>query len=112
LGQQKHDLVFLYMRAADVFILDSGYEGLAHVLLEAMLAEIPIIASDKGGNPELIVDKKNGLLVPYGNAEDLAEAIKTVLENPSLAKGFVNKSKEKVKHFQWDRLIKEVLNIL
>ena len=112
LGSCSHSLTFLYMKAADVFILDSGYEGLAHVLLEAMLAEVPIIASDKGGNPELICDQENGLLVPYGDTEALKKAINAILENQDLAKKFINNSREKVKDFNWDRLVREVLSII
>ncbi|MBA7620642.1 D-inositol-3-phosphate glycosyltransferase [subsurface metagenome] len=112
LGSCSHSSTFLYMKAADVFILDSGYEGLAHVLLEAMLAEVPIIASDKGGNPELICDQENGFLVPYGDTEALRKAINAILENQDLAKKFINNSREKVKDFNWDRLVREVLSVI
>ncbi len=112
LGPLCHSLTFLYMKAADVFILDSGYEGLSHVILEAMLAEVPIIASNKGGNPELIKDQENGLLISYRDIEALLTAIKSILENQSLADKLVRNSREKIKDFNWDRLVREVISVI
>src|SRR5215207_8681816 len=65
----------LYMRAADYTALYSGYEGLSHTLLESLRAGTPVIASDKGGNPEVVRHGVNGLLVPYVNVGALAAAL-------------------------------------
>jgi glycosyltransferase involved in cell wall biosynthesis len=54
----------LYFRSADYTVLYSGYEGLSHTLLESLLAGTPVIASNKGGNPEVVRHGENGLLVP------------------------------------------------
>ena len=51
-------------RQPDVFTLHTRYEGLSHVMLEAMHAGTPIVASDVGGNAEVIESGRNGLLVP------------------------------------------------
>lgn len=75
LGRLAREQVTLYMRAADYFALYSGYEGLSHVLLESLRAGTPVIASDKGGNPEVVVHGVNGLLVPYVNVDVLAAAL-------------------------------------
>ena len=56
-GEDKkvpHDQMPYYFKAADIFVLNSGYEGLSHVILEAMSFGVPVIASREGGNPELI----------------------------------------------------------
>jgi glycosyltransferase involved in cell wall biosynthesis len=63
------------MLQSDVLVLDSGYEGLSHTLLEAGALGLPCIASDRGGNPEVIQDGVNGLLVPYGDVAALRAAL-------------------------------------
>jgi glycosyltransferase involved in cell wall biosynthesis len=75
LGQVRRDQMPLYMKAADYVALYSGYEGLAHTLLESLRAGTPVIASDKGGNPEVVRHGVNGLLVPYVSLEALAAAL-------------------------------------
>jgi len=76
--------VYKYLSQADVFVLPSIWgEGMPTVLLEAMLAGKPVIASNTGGIAELIMDGKTGLLVPPGDANALADKIKALLEAPS-----------------------------
>jgi glycosyltransferase involved in cell wall biosynthesis len=72
LGRVPRDSLALYMRAADYVALYSGYEGLSHTLLESLRVGTPVIASDKGGNPEVAQHGVNGLLVPYVNVEALS----------------------------------------
>ncbi len=76
LGKIEREQVDLYMRAADYTALYSGYEGLSHTLLESLRAGTPCIASDKGGNPEVIRHGENGLLVPYIDVDALTETIR------------------------------------
>ena len=66
----------LLLRAADYLVVYSAYEGLSHTLLEALAVGTPAIASRRGGNPEVIRDGVNGLLVPYPDAEALAAAVR------------------------------------
>ena len=54
-----------YLRAADVFLLNTRYEGLSHVLLEAMAARAPVVASDVGGNPEVVRHGRTGSSCPW-----------------------------------------------
>lgn len=69
-----------YLKAFDLFILSSRKEGLPYVLLEAGMAEIPVIASSVGGIPEIIQDKKNGLLVKkVSDTHELSVAIEKIL---------------------------------
>lgn len=64
-----------YLKAFDIFVLPSLKEGFPFVLLEAMTAQVPVIATQVGAIPEVIEDKKNGILVPPGNSSILAENI-------------------------------------
>lgn len=75
-----------YVRSADVFVLNSSYEGLSHALLEAMALGTPVIATDAGGNRELIEDGVTGLLVPPGDDEALYRALAQVAEDSAAAK--------------------------
>jgi glycosyltransferase involved in cell wall biosynthesis len=75
LGRMPRERLALYMKAADYLALYSGYEGLSHTLLEALRAGTPVIASDRGGNSEVVQHGVNGLLVPYVDVEALAAAL-------------------------------------
>ncbi len=86
-GAVDRDAVRAYMQASDLLVLASLYEGLSHVVLEAMAAGLPVVASDVPGNRELITDGVNGLLVPYGDVRRLADAIESLrADAPQLAR--------------------------
>lgn len=71
-----------YLSTFDIFVMPSRSEGLPYALLEAGLAEKPVIASDVGGVPEVIDDKRNGILVNAGNKQQLLEALTVLYDNP------------------------------
>lgn len=68
----------------DVFAFPSFMEASPNAVLEAMAAGVATVASNVGGIPEAIADRRNGLLVPPGDAEALAAAITTLIEQPEL----------------------------
>ena len=72
------------LAAADVFVLPSVWEGQALTLQEALRAGVPIVATRVGGNPEL-TGEDAAILVPPGDAQRLAEAVRAVLGDPTLA---------------------------
>lgn len=72
---------FKYIKALDVFVLPSVKEGFPWTILDAMAAKLPIIATSVGALPEIIDNGKNGILVEPKNPQQLAEAIKQLLEN-------------------------------
>lgn len=72
------------LRSADVFVLGSLREGISNTILEAMASGLPVVATDTGGNAELIAAGQTGALVPPGDAKALAAAIASYGCDPEL----------------------------
>jgi glycosyltransferase involved in cell wall biosynthesis len=68
------------MQAADAYLMSSVMEGLPMVLLEAAASGLPIVSTDVGGNREIVLEGKNGFLVPPGDPQALAEAIDKLMQ--------------------------------
>jgi glycosyltransferase involved in cell wall biosynthesis len=77
--------VLSHIRSADVFVLNSEYEGLSHVLIEAMMLGTPVIVTSAGGNTELVTEE-TGLLIPSKNDEALERALLAVAKDPGAAR--------------------------
>lgn len=75
-----------YYRDSDVFIMPSAAEGFGFVFLEAMYHAKPVIAANSGATPEVVRDGETGLLVDYGNVEQLASAITSLCVDSDLRK--------------------------
>jgi glycosyltransferase involved in cell wall biosynthesis len=88
LGNVPHAKIPLYIRAADVFVLNSLYEGLSHTLLEVQALGTPIIASRVCGNPEVVVDGESGLLVDPRDSQELVAAVRKLLSDSALRERF------------------------
>lgn len=85
-----------YYAISDIFILPSHSEGSPNVLLEAMAAGVPTVATAVGGLPEVLSNEVNALLVPKENPAQLATAIARLLNEQPLRQQFIEKSKEVV----------------
>ena len=75
---------YKYLKAFDIFILSSIKEGFPWVILEAMAAKLPIIATRVGALEEMLENGKSGILVESKNPRQMAEAIKYLLENETV----------------------------
>lgn len=73
------------MVALDILVSSSQYEGLPNVVMEAMAAMKPVVATAVGGTPELVIDGVTGFLAPPRNPKALANKIQVLLETPGLA---------------------------
>ncbi len=97
-----------YLKAFDIFVLPSLKEGLPYTILEAMLAETPIIATNVGGIPEMIENNVNGILIQSKNSQQLAEKILYLINNPEKAVVMAQKARKKVeKKFSLEKMIKK-----
>ena len=111
-GRLPHEELRAYLKASDIFILNTAYEGFSHQLLEAMAGGIPVVATDIGGNPELIQDGKDGLLVEYNNKEEIKWVILELLRNEKLRNTLIQNAKEKIREFSGEIMINETIKIL
>jgi glycosyltransferase involved in cell wall biosynthesis len=84
LGARSRDEVLRTLYAADAAVLPSRWENFPHLVVEALAVGTPVIASAVGGVPELVRHGENGLLVPSGDVDALAEAIQRLLADEAL----------------------------
>ena len=77
-----------YIKAFDIFALPSVKEGFPWAVLDAMAAKLPIVATNVGAMPEIIENGRNGLLVEPKDSEQLAEAMKRLLESERMRQEF------------------------
>jgi len=88
----------------DVFVVSSYLEGLCTSILDAMVAGVPVVATQAGGIPEVIKDGENGVLVPPRDPERLAGAVLRVLNDPELAHRLVETGYSRVREFSAERM--------
>jgi sugar transferase (PEP-CTERM/EpsH1 system associated) len=94
------------LRSLDCFVLPSLAEGISNTILEAMACGLPVIATNVGGNAELIEDGLSGLLVPPANSEALARAILHYFTDPATARRHGKTARRAVEtRFALDRMI-------
>ncbi len=111
-GRKSQEELATYLAAAGIFVLNSGYEGFSHQILEAMAAGTPVIATAVGGNKEVIRQGKNGFMVKYQDEFNLIEAIKSLWENPELREEFKKEGKKTAEHFSSEKMFEETIKVL
>ena len=84
------------MQASDLIVLPSHDEGMSNVVLEAMAAGCAVVASDVGGNPEVIVDGESGLLFAAGDADALTERLRALVADGRRRESIGRKARERI----------------
>ena len=95
------------LKVMDVFVSSSLWEGLPTVLLEAMAAGVPVVATDVSGSEELVKDGHTGLLVPPADVGSLSEAVWRLLRDPELAKRLVAAGQQWSRQFAIDSSVEQ-----
>ena len=111
-GKRSKEEALALMAAADVFVLNSTYEGLPHVVLEAMSLGLPVVATEIGGTPEVVENETNGLLIPSSEKEKLKKAILKLLSHPAELRRLSAGAKNTSKRFSFGRMVEETEMVL
>lgn len=106
-GRLSKEALGASIKAADVFVLNTAYEGLSHQLLEVMDLGVPIVTTHVGGNPELIKDGFSGLLVPFDDKEGMKKAIERIVHNEDFRIRLVQNARIRTKDFSQDRVVEQ-----
>lgn len=112
IGKKSPSEVAGYLAKSELFILNTGYEGFSHQLLEAMAADVPIITTAAGGNPELIRQGENGFMVKYNDEFNLIEAVRTLWQSPELREKFIANGHTTAVRFTPERMLQETKKVI
>lgn len=109
LGAVSQDRLPAYHATADVFVSPAlGQESFGLVLVEAMAAGVPVVASDIAGYREVVRDGRDGLLVPPGDHAALAAALHRVLSERSLAQSLRAAGRARGSRFEWNEVVDRI----
>ncbi len=107
-GKQQHSDIPLWINASDVICLPSLMEGLPNIMLEAFACGKPVVASEVGGVPEILISEQNGMLVKPKDARGLAEALSFSLHHRWDVKKIIKMSIKQ----DWSQVAQKVLKVL
>jgi len=100
------------LKASQMLVVPSRTESIPQVIKEAFYLKVPVIATNVGGNPELVVHQETGILVPPEDPEKLMIAINNLLDNEESRRNFANNAFEFInKNFSWDVLLEKYTNL-
>lgn len=110
---QYPDQVRQYLAALDVYALASGIDMSPLTLQEAQLMKKPVVATNAGGIPELMMDKETGFLVEKGDYEDWIKKLTLLINDKKLSERMGNEGKKFVEeNFSWERMARGFLKIV
>jgi glycosyltransferase involved in cell wall biosynthesis len=107
-GRKPQNELFEYIKMSEVFVLNTAYEGMSHQLLEVMALGTPIVTTNIGGNSEIIVHDKEGVLVDFDDANAIADSIIRIINDKEYSKSLVENSKNKIKEFSEEKMLKSL----
>ena len=111
-GQRNRKAALALMAGCDIFVLASTYEGLPHVVLEAMSLGLPVIATSVGGIPEVVQDGETGILIEGGETEALRIAVLQLIASPEILLQMKSKAQLEAKTFSLTRMVEKTERVL
>jgi glycosyltransferase involved in cell wall biosynthesis len=101
-----------FLRAADLFVFPSLFEGFGLALAEAMAWGLPVVASDGGAIPELVTHHEHAVLCRAGDSADLLEALRWALRHPDEMRRMADNARTRAADFPEQRMLDETLALL
>jgi glycosyltransferase involved in cell wall biosynthesis len=112
IGFVDYQKLYKYLNISDVFCRPSLSEGLGNVFLEAMAAQVPVVATKVGGIPDFLEDQKTGLFCEVNNSKSIAEKAKLLIEDNGLRKKIIENGYEMViNNYSWESVVQKMNNI-
>ena len=111
-GQRSKEETFGLMAACDLFVLNSTYEGFPHVVLEAMSARLPVVATAVGGTPELVRDGENGVLIAPNANGSLSKTLLQILSSLEDRQRLIAGAQRTLQGFQSFGMIEQTEGVL
>ena len=102
IGRVGHEKVTELYDAADIFLNGSSIDNQPLSLLEAFACGLPVVTTDAGGIPDMVVTEKTGLVVPVGEYEQLAAGALRLLDDSILAQGLIQQAREECRKYRWE----------
>lgn len=103
---------FQHLAASDIYVLSSLHEGFGIVLQEAMQVGLPIVATNHGGQVDLVRDGENGFLVEPKNPDQLAQKIEMLLDDKRLADEMSERNKKEIKKYDYKEIAQRYLDLI
>lgn len=100
-----------YLKAFDIFCLPSIKEGLSYTLIEALMAGLPILTTDVGGNPEIVHDGENGFIIKPKDIRALAKKMKSLLQNDEMRSRMGECSLHFAVNYKLERMVAETMEV-
>ena len=103
-GYQNKNQTISLIRGSDILIHPSLYEGISSTILESMACKTAIIASDVGGNRELIENNQNGIIIESHNIDSFVEQIINLFDNEQLRQLLVDNALKTIEKYNWNEI--------
>jgi len=110
-GKIQNEQIPTFMIASDVFVLPSLSEGLPVVVLEALAAALPIVATSVGGVPSIVADGINGFLIKSRDVGQIADKVLLLLSDPELRHRMSENNKKEAQQYTWNNVVDELEKI-
>jgi glycosyltransferase involved in cell wall biosynthesis len=110
-GRVGHERVVELYDSTDIFLNGSEIDNQPLSLLEAFACGLPVVTTDAGGIPDMVVPEKTALVVPRGEHEQLAASALRLLDDSTLAQSMIEQAREECRKYRWEAVREQWLNL-